>query len=137
VLDRRVGRGLQSVDEREYRMRDRVRGAIEARERARRNLELRLRRFDIRPRLATGRRGMETARATAVEAMHLRLARRRAGFEQLAAKLEQLSPLRILDRGYAIVSNETGIVKDPSAAPPASRIRVRLAKGGLEAVVTE
>jgi exodeoxyribonuclease VII large subunit len=137
VLHRRVGRGLQRVDEQEYRMRDRVRAAIEARERARRNLEARLRRFDTRPRLAAGRRRMETARASAVETMRLLLARRRARFEQLAAKLGQLSPLRILDRGYAIVSNETGIVKDPAAAPPASRIRVRLAKGGLEAVVTE
>jgi exonuclease VII large subunit len=43
--------------------------------------------------------------------------------------------LRILDRGYAIVSNQTGILKDPAAAPPESRIHVRLAKGDLDAIV--
>jgi exodeoxyribonuclease VII large subunit len=137
VLHRRVGRGLQRIDELGYRMRDRVRSSLEARERARRGIEARLARFDIRPRLAADRRRYETARAVAVETVRMRFARRRAAFEQLSTKLDQLSPLRILDRGYAIVSNQSGIVKDASAAPPASRIQVRLAKGGLEAVVTE
>ncbi|HEV2448744.1 MAG TPA: exodeoxyribonuclease VII large subunit, partial [Candidatus Sulfopaludibacter sp.] len=65
----------------------------------------------------------------------MRLARRGAAFEKLAAQLAQLSPLRILDRGYAIVSNEKGILKDPAEAPPGSTIQVRLAKGELEAAV--
>ena len=34
-----------------------------------------------------------------------------------------------------IVSNQSGIVKDAAAAPPASRIHVRLAKGELDAAV--
>ena len=67
--------------------------------------------------------------------MRLRLARRRSPLEQLAAKLSQLSPLRILERGYAIVSNQAGIVKDAAAAPPDSRIHVRLHRGALDAVV--
>ena len=137
VLHRRVGRNLQRIDELEYRMRDRVRAGLEARERARRSLEGRVARFDVRPRLAADRRRFEAARAAAVETMRMRLSRRLVMYEQLAAKLGQLSPLRILERGYAIVSNESGIVKDPAAAPPDSRIQVRLAKGGLEAVVTE
>jgi exodeoxyribonuclease VII large subunit len=49
--------------------------------------------------------------------------------------LDSLSPLRILERGYAIVSNNTGILKDSAVAPPASRIHVRLAKGELDATV--
>jgi hypothetical protein len=36
--------------------------------------------------------------------------------ERARTKLEQLSPLRILERGYAIVSNERGIVKDAAEA---------------------
>ncbi len=52
-----------------------------------------------------------------------------------SAKLEQLSPLKILARGYAIVSNEHGIVKDSSDAPIGSPIRVRLDKGALAARV--
>ena len=50
---------------------------------------------------------------------------------------DALSPLRVLERGYAIVSNRGGIVKDSAAAPPASRIHIRLAKGELDAAVEE
>jgi exodeoxyribonuclease VII large subunit len=135
VLHRRVGRNLQRIDEQEYRMRERVRAAIEGRDRARRALEERLRRFDVRPRLAADRRRMDAAHSVMLEMVRTRLARRRSAWEQARAKLEQLSPLRILERGYAIVSNEGGIVKDAAAAPPGSAIRVRLAKGELEADV--
>ena len=69
----------------------------------------------VRPRLTAGRRRLETARAAIV----------------------QLSPLDVLKRGYAIVSNASGIVKDSAAAPPDSRIHVRLARGALDAVVTK
>ena len=67
--------------------------------------------------------------------MRRHLARRRSAFDQLAAKLSQLSPLRILDRGYAIVSNQMGILKEPGAAPQGSSIHVRLANGELDAKV--
>jgi exodeoxyribonuclease VII large subunit len=135
VLHRRVGRGLQRTDEQEYRMRERIRVAIDSRERARRGLEIRLRRFDMRPRLAADRRRLETAHSAAEQCIRTRLDRRRNRLEQLGAKLSQLSPLRILERGYAIVSNETGILKDSAAAPSGSRIHVRLAKGELDADV--
>ncbi|HMC58435.1 MAG TPA: exodeoxyribonuclease VII large subunit, partial [Candidatus Solibacter sp.] len=39
LLHRRVGRGLQRIDEQEYRLRERMRAGIEARERARRGLK--------------------------------------------------------------------------------------------------
>jgi exodeoxyribonuclease VII large subunit len=137
ILHRRVGRNLQRIDEQEFRMRERMREALGRAERSRRALEDRLRRFDARPRLAAGRRRMETAHAAAVRTIETRLARRRSRLEQLAAQLAQLSPLRILERGYAIVSNETGILKDAAAAPARSRIHVRLAKGELDAAVIE
>jgi exodeoxyribonuclease VII large subunit len=78
---------------------------------------------------------MEAARAAAERTLRTRLALRRAAWERAAAKLGQLSPLLILERGYAIVSNESGILKDPAAAPPGSPIQVRLARGKLQAVV--
>jgi len=135
LLHRRVGRGLQRTDEQEYRMRERIRAAIDVRERARRTLETRLRRFDIQPRLANDRRRMEAAHAAALQLARTGLARRRSRFDQLAAKLSQLSPLRILERGYAIVSNPNGIVTNAAAAPAGSGIHVKLAKGELDARV--
>ncbi|MFY9726240.1 MAG: exodeoxyribonuclease VII large subunit [Bryobacteraceae bacterium] len=137
VLHRRVGRGLQRVDEQEYRLRERLRSIFGARERNRRALEARLRHFDVRPLLAVDRRSLETAQTLAVESIRRRLAQRRSGFGQLSTQLSALSPLKVLERGYAIVSNQSGIVKDAGAAPPSSRIHVRLAKGELDAVVEE
>jgi exodeoxyribonuclease VII large subunit len=135
VLHRNVGRHLQRIDEQEYRMRERVRNAIDGRERARRGLEERLRHFDVRPRLAADRRRMDGAHTAMLEILRRRVALRRSDWEQARAKLEQLSPLKILERGYAIVSNEDGILKDPKAAPAGSGIHVRVAKGELDARV--
>ncbi|MBZ5575481.1 MAG: exodeoxyribonuclease VII large subunit [Acidobacteriia bacterium] len=135
ALHRRIGRGLQRVDEQEYRLRERLRAAIDTRERRRRALDLRLQRFDVRPRLAADRRRLETARTSLAQSATAQLTRRRSAFDQLAAKLSELSPLRILERGYAIVSNEAGILKDASEAPAATRIHVRLAQGELDATV--
>ena len=137
VLERRIGRGLQRTDEMEYGMRERIRAAVDARERSRRALELKLRRFDVRPRLAGDRRRIEAAHAAALQVVRLRLDRRRAVLAQLHTKLEQLSPLRILERGYAIVSNQQGILKDAAAAPAESPIHIRLATGELDARVTQ
>jgi exodeoxyribonuclease VII large subunit len=135
ILHRRIGRGLQEIDEQEYRMRERIRAAIESRERARRTLEMRVRQFDVRPRLAADRRRMEAAHHAALQFMRAYLAHERGRLDQLVAKLSQLSPLRVLERGYAIVSNQAGIVIDAAAAPPDSRIHVRLHRGALDAVV--
>ncbi|HLI85382.1 MAG TPA: exodeoxyribonuclease VII large subunit [Bryobacteraceae bacterium] len=135
ILHRRIGRNLQRIDEQEYRMRERLRALIAARERNRRALETRLRRFDMRPRLAADRRRMESAHAGALNQIAAHLARRRRGWEQLSTKLAQLSPLRILERGYAIVSSDGRILKDAAEAPAGSELHVRLAKGELDATV--
>jgi len=135
LLHRRVGRGLQRVDEQEYRLREAIRRALDTRHRTRRALDDRVRRFDGRPRLAAAARRLEAAGTRAQQTIRLGLARRRSRLEQLSAKLSQLSPLRILERGYAIVSNPSGILKDAAAAPAGSRIHVRLAHGELDASV--
>ena len=59
-------------------------------------------------------------------------------WKRSTAKLSQLSPLLILDRGYAIVTNETGAIVTRSAeAPAGSAAQIRLAEGRLGALVTE
>jgi exodeoxyribonuclease VII large subunit len=136
VLMRRMGRGQQRVDDQTYRLKELARTALGERERLRRGLEARLARFDMRPRLAADRRRLEAAHGAVVQVARARLMRDRRVLEQLAAHLSQLSPLKILERGYAIVSNEQGIVKDAAAAPVDSAIHVRLGKGELDARVT-
>ncbi|MGA2588728.1 MAG: exodeoxyribonuclease VII large subunit [Bryobacteraceae bacterium] len=138
LLHRAIGRQAQRVDEFEFRLRDRLRTLLERQARAQRSLAERLRYFDLRPRFAADRRRLEAAHAAAGQSVRWQLARRRGAVEQLAAKLSQLSPLRILERGYAIVTNESGaIVKESAAAPEGAAIQVRLAKGRLDANVTK
>jgi exodeoxyribonuclease VII large subunit len=137
LLHRAMGRQAQRVDELGFRLRDLLRTLLERHARTERSLAARLRYFDLRPRFAADRRRLDQAHAAAAQALRWQLARRRGAVAQLAAKLSQLSPLLILDRGYAIVTNPSGaIVKDSAAAPPASTIQVRLAKGRLDATVS-
>ena len=68
--------------------------------------------------------------------MRSRLHGGRLSLEPLAARLGALSPVAILDRGYAIVTNEEGrVVKSAADAPPATRVRARVARGVISARV--
>ncbi|HUD99324.1 MAG TPA: exodeoxyribonuclease VII large subunit [Bryobacteraceae bacterium] len=137
LLHRAIGRQAQRTDELEFRLRDLLRTLLERQARGHRALAARLHYFDLRPRLASDRRRLDQAHAAALQSLRSKLARRRGAVEQLSAKLSQLSPLLILDRGYAIVTNQAGaIVKDSAAAPPTTAIQVRLAKGRLDATVS-
>jgi exodeoxyribonuclease VII large subunit len=80
---------------------------------------------------------MEAAHGSIVAGMREMLGERRTRWERARTKLEQLSPLRILERGYAIVSNERGIVKDAAEAEVGSAVRVRVARGEFAAEVTQ
>jgi exodeoxyribonuclease VII large subunit len=83
------------------------------------------------------RRRLETADVAALQLMRLRVTRAHGSLDPFIAHLTQLSPLKILDRGYAIVTNDAGrIVKQPGEAPLGSEIQVRLANGKIAAEVT-
>jgi exodeoxyribonuclease VII large subunit len=136
VLHRNIGRMQQRVDELEYRLRERVNGRTVARRKRLEELTARLRSLDLRLRFAAARRRLENAEAAALQIIRLRLTRAQNRLVPLQAHLTQLSPLKILDRGYAIVTNPEGrIVKEPEEAPVGSEIQVRLAKGNIAAEV--
>jgi exodeoxyribonuclease VII large subunit len=137
LFQRFTGRNLQQVDDLDYRMRERLRGALERGERRRRDLEERVRHFDPRPRLEKDRNRLDAACSAAHRLMEARIARDRQRLESSAASLSQLSPVRILERGYALVTGPDGsLIRDASAAPAGTEIKVRLAAGRLEAQVT-
>ena len=137
VLHRNIGRLQQRVDELEFRLRERISGRASARRKRLEELTARLRSLDLRLRFAAMHRRLETADVAALQLMRLRVTRAHRSLDPLVAHLTQLSPLKILDRGYAIVTNDAGnIVKDPDEAPVGSEIQVRLAKGKIAAEVT-
>lgn len=55
----------------------------------------------------------------------------------LAGRLEAMSPLRVLERGYALVTAKEHIVVDASSVRPGDRVDVSLARGGLGCRIEE
>jgi len=138
TLHRSIGRRQQRIDELEYRIRNRMRDEIASRRRRFDALVMRLRRQDLRLRFADARRRIEAANAAMEHRMRLRLTRLRGCLEPLIVHLTQLSPLTILDRGYAIVTNDRGeIVKRPNQAAIGTNVGIRLAQGRLIAEITK
>ncbi|MDX1980986.1 MAG: exodeoxyribonuclease VII large subunit [Bryobacteraceae bacterium] len=132
-LHRMIGKRMQRVDELEGRGREVVRGALEGRKRRLAALESRLARMDVRLRLAEGKRRLEAAVAQLEQRMRWLMAAARRRLDPLGAHLHQLSPLRILDRGYALVQKPDGeLIKDAGQVRVKQELRVRLAKGELD-----
>jgi exodeoxyribonuclease VII large subunit len=138
ALHRRIGRAQQRVDELDYRMRDCMQRTLDARRRRLEDQAARLRGQDLRVRFGEVRRRLHIAEAAALHAWRTRSALAGRRLETLSAHLSQLSPLRILERGYAIVRNERGaVVKTTADAPPDAVVDIRVARAALRARVTE
>jgi exodeoxyribonuclease VII large subunit len=65
----------------------------------------------------------------------LLLERRRARLEHAAGRLRALSPRRTLDRGYAIVRSDGGVVRAASELARGQSVAVELAHGSFDARV--
>jgi len=99
-------------------------------------LDDRLRRLDVRVRFAKARHRLDSAGRALEQSMRIRVTRAEGKLAPLTAHLSQLSPLKILERGYAIVETEAGrVVKSPADAPPGTVVAVRLADGRIKADV--
>lgn len=62
--------------------------------------------------------------------------RGRARFELLARSLHNVSPLAVLDRGYALVKKDKDIVRHAASVSPGDEISAHLASGEIVAVVS-
>jgi exodeoxyribonuclease VII large subunit len=135
-LHQMIGQQSQRVDDLDDRLREDWRIAMAGRQNVLDDVSARLSSLDLRLRFAASRRRLEVCDSAAIQAVRLRLSHARGELAALEAHLRQLSPLAILERGYAIVERDGKIVKSPADAPVGSEIRVRLAKGGVSAAVT-
>ncbi len=134
MLHRAINRRLQVLDDKDARMRAALRRIVAGLSGKRVMLEQRLRYFDVRPKLERDRNRLGTLHAGELRAMERLIAGKKRRWENGLARLEQLSPLRVLDRGYAIVQKKSGgVLKDPAAVEPGTALEIRLAGGTLEA----
>jgi exodeoxyribonuclease VII large subunit len=92
--------------------------------------------YDLRARLAAMRlRSTHNASNLQMRIDRFIVAKRQ-GFERLVLQLEERSPLRVLDRGYAIIYDAAGnVVRSAEQVATGNEISVRLARGRLIADV--
>ena len=98
-------------------------------------LEARLRRHDPGVRLVLAQRRFAAASARLTRAADL-ITQRAVRLERAYLRLQALSPLAVLNRGYAIVYAPDGsILRNATSARAGQTIRARLAQGSLRATV--
>lgn len=131
-----LGRRTQRLDELIFRLGSGFRGSLRDYQRRLEIAAARVRHFDFRRSLAATRTQLNSETEALVRAMQVRVTEHRAQLNQILGKLEALSPVQILGRGYALVFDTEGkLVKDAAQIKAGQQIRAQLAKGSLTAEV--
>ncbi|GAC1423695.1 MAG: exodeoxyribonuclease VII large subunit [Acidobacteriaceae bacterium] len=96
----------------------------------------RLGRYDPRVNLMAARNRLERAASTLTPAIRNRMAAAATRIEHASARLAALSPVAVLERGYALVYAADGtLLRSAADTAPGQTIRARLARGSLAAQV--
>jgi len=132
-----IHRRAQKLDEQRFRLEKAERQLLERCHRRSENVSAAVRHYDARRRLAAVRQGLETLVANLTAASHTRLLEIRGALDRQTASLEALSPVAILNRGYALVFDAKGqLVKDAGRLAAGEEVSARLARGRVRARVT-
>jgi exodeoxyribonuclease VII large subunit len=132
-----IHRRQQKLDEQRFRLEKAERQLLERCHRRCENVSSAVRHYDARRRLAGVRKGLEAQVANLAAAMRTRLLESRGALDRRAARLEALSPVAILNRGYALVFDAQGrLVKDAARLEAGDELSARLARGRVRARVT-
>ncbi len=98
-------------------------------------LEQRLRARDPSPRIATARAELHKRQAAMAVALRRALDRRRAALGQAAGRLDALSPLKVLERGYAVATQAGHVVVDAARLTVGDTVDLRFARGRARATI--
>jgi exodeoxyribonuclease VII large subunit len=126
----------QKLDDLTYRL---ERGERQTLEQMRRRWEMysaAVRHYDARRVLAGIRSELEAQTAALAGAMRNLMLQYKVRAERVGRALDMLSPLAILERGYALVFDGEGrLVKDAGQVSAGEEIRARVARGEIRAVI--
>jgi exodeoxyribonuclease VII large subunit len=122
-----------------HHLRGAARALIGRQARGYRLLRQRLEARDLGRRLASIHSRLTAAESRLTVAARRAQHRSDARFRALAGRLENLSPLAVLGRGYAVCWNadKTAIIRNAASAATGETVRVRLAHGELSCTVTD
>jgi exodeoxyribonuclease VII large subunit len=131
-----IRRRQQKVDDLTNRLTHAQRNQMEMQRRRFETLAAAVRHYDLRLVLGGIRRELNARVAAIAAAARDLLLRRRSRLERLTSQMQALSPVAILERGYALVFDDSGkLVKDASLVKPGEEIRARVARGEIIADV--
>jgi exodeoxyribonuclease VII large subunit len=118
-------------------LRQRVSHAVGRRARRQELLRRSLDQFDPRHRLGAVRTRLVSRDGQLQAAVRRRLTRAEGRIGALAARIEGLSPLAVLGRGYSVTwdASRTRIIRDASTLQPGDRVSVTLERGAFDATV--
>ncbi len=128
----------QKVDDLAHRMELAQRSLLERMRRQWETISAAVRHYDLRLVLSGMRKELDSKTTALVAVTRNVLLQHRVRSERLETALQSLSPLAILDRGYALVFDANGkLLKDPASVNVGDEISARLARGEIRASVTK
>lgn len=127
----------QKLDDLTYRLERGQRQTLEQLRRRWENVSATVRHYDLRRVLAGIRAELDAQTSAMASAMRNQLLQNKVRLERMGRALQTLSPLAVLQRGYALIFDASGnLVKDAAQLNPGNTIRARLAQGEIRAAVT-
>jgi exodeoxyribonuclease VII large subunit len=131
-----LGRRQQKVDDLVFRLEKGERRILEQQHRRWESAAAAIRHYDVSRRLAAMREQLESRAGALGAAFRAMLLQKRGQLERMSGELGALSPVAILDRGYALVFDATGkLVKDAEQVKDGEEVTARVARGEIKAVV--
>jgi exodeoxyribonuclease VII large subunit len=130
-----IHRREQRADELLNRLAHAQRDILEKQRRRFETLSAAVRHYDVRRVLSGMKKDLDAWFTALISATRNSLFERKVRLQRMDTALQALSPLSILDRGYALVFDASGkILKDASRVKAGDQISARLAKGTIDAV---
>ncbi|UFJ42908.1 exodeoxyribonuclease VII large subunit [Brevibacillus humidisoli] len=134
---RRIEESHQQLDEWINRLRLTTRQLVRRKREQYTLLSDRLQRYRFSLRLKQHRQIVLRGETALRQAMQRRIQQARRDWNGLVGQLDALSPLKVMQRGYALVYREQKLVKHAAAFAPGDKLMVRLQDGIVHADVTE
>ena len=131
-----IHRREQRLDDLVNRLAHGQRDVLEKQRRRFETLSAAVRHYDVRRMLAGMKKDLDAWTTAIISAARNLLLERKVRVEQMDTALQALSPLGILERGYALVFDASGrLLKDAAKVKAGDEISARLAKGTVNATV--